>query len=105
MDIIELFIEDENEFSGIDAISVVENPAIEEDFYRSYMNGDMKWSKDIMTEIEKPFFETFMKIGWHASMRYALNQMGYIKGNREPFYKLDSEEKEQIKKALEKITK
>ena len=32
MNIIELFIEDENEFSGIDAISVVENPAIEEDF-------------------------------------------------------------------------
>ena len=32
MDIVELFIEDENELSGIDAISVVENPAIEEDF-------------------------------------------------------------------------
>lgn len=81
------------------------NPEIEEDFYRSYVNGDMKRSKDIMTEIEKPFFETFMKIGWHASMRYALNQMGYIKGNREPFYKITSGEKEQIKKAIEKITK
>lgn len=32
MDIIELFIDDEDEVSGIDAISVVENPAIEEDF-------------------------------------------------------------------------
>jgi sporulation-control protein spo0M len=32
MDIIELFIDEENEVSGIDAISVVENPAIEEDF-------------------------------------------------------------------------
>ena len=32
MDIVELFIDDENEYSGIDAISVVENPAIEEDF-------------------------------------------------------------------------
>jgi len=30
--IIELVIDEENEFSGIDAISVVENPAIEEDF-------------------------------------------------------------------------
>lgn len=30
--IIELFIDEENEFSGIEAISVVENPAIEEDF-------------------------------------------------------------------------
>ena len=32
MDNVELFIDDENEYSGIDAISVVENPAIEEDF-------------------------------------------------------------------------
>lgn len=32
MDIVELFIDDENEYSGIDAISVVESPAIEEDF-------------------------------------------------------------------------
>jgi len=32
MDIIELVIDENEEFSGIDAISVVENPAIEEDF-------------------------------------------------------------------------
>ena len=32
MDIIELFINEEDEVSGIEAISVVENPAIEEDF-------------------------------------------------------------------------
>jgi hypothetical protein len=30
--IVELILDEENEFSGIDAISVVENPAIEEDF-------------------------------------------------------------------------
>ena len=32
MDVIELFIDEENEYSGIQAISVVSNPAIEEDF-------------------------------------------------------------------------
>jgi len=32
MDIIELLLDEENEYSGIDAISVVENPAIESDF-------------------------------------------------------------------------
>jgi len=32
MEIVELFIDEENEIGGIDAISVVENPAIEEDF-------------------------------------------------------------------------
>ena len=30
--IIELFIDEENDFAGIEAISIVENPAIEEDF-------------------------------------------------------------------------
>jgi len=32
MDIVELFIDEEDNVSGIDAISIVENPAIEEDF-------------------------------------------------------------------------
>ena len=32
MDIIELIIDENEELSGIDAVSVVENPAIEEDF-------------------------------------------------------------------------
>ena len=32
MDIIELFIDEEDEVSGIEAISVVEQPAIEEEF-------------------------------------------------------------------------
>ena len=32
MDIIELFLDEENEHAGIEAISVVESPAIESDF-------------------------------------------------------------------------
>ena len=32
MDIVELFIDENDEVSGIEAISVVENPAIEENF-------------------------------------------------------------------------
>jgi hypothetical protein len=32
MKVIELFIDEEGEFSGIDAISIVEQPAIEENF-------------------------------------------------------------------------
>ena len=32
MDIIELFIDENDEVSGVEAVSVVENPAIESDF-------------------------------------------------------------------------
>ena len=40
--IIELIIDEENEFSGIEAISVVENPAIEEDFDGCSLNTQQK---------------------------------------------------------------
>lgn len=40
LEIIELFIDEENDLNGIEAISIVENPAIEEDFYA--FNKDMK---------------------------------------------------------------
>lgn len=45
--IYELFIEEENEFSGVDAISIVEEPAIEEDFIA------LKAHKIEMAEIDK----------------------------------------------------
>jgi len=32
LDTIELFVDEENQFSGVEAISLVENPAIEENF-------------------------------------------------------------------------
>lgn len=79
------------------------NPKMEEDFYRSYMSGNTAWAKDIMTEIEKPLFDVFMNIGWHASMRYSLQKMGYIKGNRDPFFRLDENQKEILDKTLVKI--
>jgi hypothetical protein len=47
MNIIELILDEENEFSGIDAISVVENPAIEEDFI-ALKNQEVK-----LAEIDK----------------------------------------------------
>ena len=40
--IIELIIDEENEISGIEAISVVENPAIEEDFIALKEHKDIK---------------------------------------------------------------
>lgn len=79
------------------------NPKMEESFYRNYKLGNMEDAKIIMTEIEKPLFDVFMSIGWHASMRYSLKKMGYIKGNRDPFFKLDENQKEILDRTLEKI--
>lgn len=45
LDIIELFIDEENDLNGIEAISIVENPAIEEDFYAFNKDGKLELAK------------------------------------------------------------
>jgi len=45
LDIIELFIDDENELNGIEAISIVEHPAIEENFYAFKEQGKLELAK------------------------------------------------------------
>lgn len=44
MDIVELFIDEEDEVSGIEAVSIVENPAIEEDFI-ALKNHEVKFAE------------------------------------------------------------
>ena len=45
LEIIELVIDDDNDFSGIEAISIVENPAIEEDFIALKEQGKLVLAK------------------------------------------------------------
>ena len=47
LDIYELFIDEDSDFSGIEAISIVENPAIEEDFIA------LKAAEVKLTEVNK----------------------------------------------------
>ena len=47
-ELIELIIDEENEWSGIEAISIVENPDIEEDFIAINSQREVK-----MAEVDK----------------------------------------------------
>lgn len=78
-------------------------PTIEENFYKYYKNNNIVESKNIMLNIEKPLFEVFMSIGWHASMRYTLQKMGYIKNNRDPFVSISEGDKNKIDEIIKKI--
>lgn len=84
--------------SGVGSFS----PMHEESFYKYYFSNPEK-AKKIMTNLETPLFDTFMTIGWHASMRNALKEMGFILHDRKPFYQISNEEKQKIKTELEKI--
>jgi dihydrodipicolinate synthase/N-acetylneuraminate lyase len=78
------------------------NPEYEEQFYTDYHNNPLN-AKNIMNKIETPLFNTFMEIGWHASMREALHQMGFMLDNRDPFIILPPSKKKLITQALNKI--
>lgn len=45
LEVIELFIDEENDLNGIEAISIVENPAIEEDFYAFNKQSKLELAK------------------------------------------------------------
>ena len=45
LEVIELVIDEESDFSGIEAISIVENPAIEEDFIALKEQGRLELAK------------------------------------------------------------
>ena len=78
------------------------NPEWEEAFYTTYFT-DIDKAKEIMTKVETPLFNTFMKEGWHLSMRTALKSLGFIQNDRAPFYNPTLEQQENIHQALNKI--
>lgn len=81
------------------------NPSLEETFYQLYKRGKLNEAKKIIEKFETPLFNTFMKVGWHASMRESLKLMGFILENRKPFIILGGAEKLSVKEALNKVIK
>ena len=81
------------------------NPSLEETFYQLYKRGKLNEAKKIIENFETPLFNTFMKVGWHASMRESLKLMGFILENRKPFIILGEAEKLFVKEALNKVIK
>ena len=79
------------------------NPTHSEDFYNAFNTGKYDKCIDIIQNIEKPLFDIFMKIGWHASMREALRHQGYILEDRKPFITLSDSSNQEIIKTLNKI--
>jgi len=69
----------------------------------NYSISDLSKRKNIIKEYENPLFEVFMKIGWHASIRYGLKQLGYINNNRKPFVELSENETKMIDSVMKKI--
>lgn len=78
-------------------------PYFAEKFYKEYQKGNLDLAKSIFLEKEKPLFEVFMKIGWHAAMREGLRSMGFIQNDRSPFVKLTDKQIQNIHQTIELI--
>ena len=77
-------------------------PQISETFY-SLADKNNKHAEEYIRMFEEPFFEVFMGIGWHAAMREALKQKGFLSNNRDPFVELDEGSKKKITEVLKLI--
>lgn len=79
------------------------NPTISEEFYRKFEDKKYETCKSIIDVHETPLFNTFMKVGWHASMRTALKHMGFLLEDRKPFVILSREDKAKVLTALDRL--
>lgn len=79
------------------------NPKHSEYFFDNFVTGSLDRCTDVIEHLEKPFFQTCMKIGWHASMRTGLQKLTFILENRQPFVELDPTDKNDILNAVNLI--
>lgn len=61
-------------FSGIGSLF----PEVEVAFFQHMGEGRLHEASQIISEIETPFFEVFMDVGWHKSLRHAAKRLDLI---------------------------
>ena len=80
------------------------DPGIAINFYNSYLNDKTKNCWNIINKIERPFFEVSKKIGWHISLKSAMDILGIMSRiERPPLSKLPEKQHSEIKNILNKI--
>ncbi len=80
------------------------NPALELEFFGAMMSGDFKRAHEIVYNIEIPYFESVVPLGWHPSLKAALFLKGHMKPcDRKPFKTLTGEEEKTLKKIMQDL--
>ena len=81
-------------------------PLIEQEFWKHCEIGDYKKAIKYVQLLETPFFDVAFKIGWHLSLRTAIEEgyfgNGYI-GARKPFPRATKEQREEIRQAYNNL--
>lgn len=81
-------------------------PKIELDFYQAITSGNKEEATRIVEDIELKYFEQVVPMGWHPSLKGALNIMGLVQVcERRPMKQLTDQEISSIKEAIENLMK
>lgn len=73
-------------------------PQVELDFYAAITGGDRGEAERIVNEIEKPYFDAVVPMGWHPTLKSALWQKGLMQANeRRPMVQLSDEDHARVK--------
>ena len=79
-------------------------PSIELDFYKAITTGDRAKATEIVEEVELKYFGEVVPIGWHPSLKVALNMKGLMTPyERRPMKQVSDEEKAIMKAAFQKF--
>lgn len=79
------------------------NPALELEFYQALQSGNKAKATAIVEEIELPYFEEVVPIGWHPALKAALSLKGFCRPNeRKPMVSISKQDRAKVKSLLEK---
>lgn len=77
-------------------------PEVEKDFYEHTQRGEFDKALEIVTQLEEPFFNAAMPLGWHAAMKGALDILGIMKAyERPPLMPASAAERQSLVTAIE----
>ncbi len=77
-------------------------PQLEIDFYEAMINGDKSKAAAIVNNIELPYFEKVVPMGWHPSLKAALALKGLMPAyERSPMKQIAGEELTTLEKILQ----
>ena len=76
-------------------------PELELEFYAAMQNEDYKKAYKIVHDIEKPFFEATVPMGWHVCLKEALNICGLAPSyERLPMKQINKEQAKSLKAVM-----
>ena len=79
-------------------------PQIELDFFNAMQSGNREEGARIVNEIERPYFDAVLPMGWHPTLKSALHHMGLMQVHeRRPMVQLNDEEHGRVKAIMQQL--